>query len=454
LSASTYYKNFRVNCALRVILLAAIILLFAWLLSRDQYITLVVCGAVIVYQVYSLIRYVEFTNRNLALFLQSIEYSDLSRRLHPGPVGRSFADLDAAFEKVLSRFREMRTVQEESHRYLDAVVQHIGVGMIAFGPSGEVKLLNPAARTLLDFAALKNVDDLESVYPELRAALRALEPGKRELVTITVRDEVKQLSLHATELFQRGEVLMLVSMQNIGVELDEKEMDAWRDMIRVLTHEIKNSLTPIASLSGSVEKLALERGEATATDALAPRDEKIRDALRIIQKRSEGLLEFVDAYRDLTHLPPPRIALFEVKDLFDRVERLVAPQLEETAAGVAIRTTIDPPGMSLTADQHMVEQALINLVLNALEATAGRPGAEVSLAASFDDRSRSVIQVADNGPGIVTESLEKIFVPFYSTKKGGSGIGLSLSRQIMRLHRGSLTVTSEAGVRTVFTMRF
>jgi nitrogen fixation/metabolism regulation signal transduction histidine kinase len=454
LNASAYYKNFRVNCALRVILLVASILLFAWLISRGQYITLVVFAAAVVYQVLSLIRYVEFTNRNLELFLQSIEFSDLSRRLRSGPSGRSFTDLDAAFEEVLSKFKEVRTGQEETLRYLDAVVQHIGVGTIAFDRQGSVELLNPAARSLLDIAALKNVNHLESDYPELRAVLVALEPGKRKLVTVTVGTEVKQLSLHATDLLRRGETLKLVSMQNIGVELDEKEMDAWRDMIRVLTHEIKNSLTPIESLAGSVERMALPREDESARSEASPHDGKIREALRIIQKRSQGLLEFVDAYRDLTHLPPPRISMFEVTDLFDRVERLIEPQLEESAAGVSIRTSIDPPGMSLTADQQMIEQALINLALNAIEAAAGRPDAEVSLSASFDDRSRPVIQVTDNGPGIIGDALEKIFVPFYSTKKSGSGIGLSLSRQIMRLHRGSLTAASDPGVRTVFTMRF
>jgi nitrogen fixation/metabolism regulation signal transduction histidine kinase len=434
-----------------VILLGATVVAFVRLLSSGQYITLAACGALIVYQLYSLVRYVEFTNRNLTLFLQSIEFADLSHRLHPGPMGQTFADLGAAFEDALSKFQEMRVVEEETLGYLDAVVQHVGIGILTFDSSGDVEVLNSSARSLLDIAALKNIGDLKSAFPQLHEKLRDLEPGNRDLVAIRVGGDVRQISIHAAGFRRRDKQLKLVSMQNIGIELDEKEMDAWRNMIRVLTHEIKNSLTPIASLAASVEKLTSQQYEKTA-DTTAPQAEKIRDALQIIQKRSQGLLDFVDTYRDLTHLPPPKLSVFQVGDLFTRVEQLVAPRVKNGAA--TIRIAIDPPSMTLAADQQMIEQSLINLLLNALEATEGQSDADVSLEASYDEKSRPVIEVTDNGPGVVAESLEKIFVPFYSTKKDGSGIGLSLSRQIMRLHRGSLTAQSSPGARTVFTMRF
>jgi two-component system nitrogen regulation sensor histidine kinase NtrY len=355
---------------------------------------------------------------------------------------------------VLTRFGEIQTVLEQSQRYFDAIVQHVGTGIIAFKQSGEVELLNPAARALFDVAALKNISDLDPGFPGLSRSLEALVPGERKLVTVNAGGEARPLSFHATQFVRGTDVLKLVSIQNIGLELDEKEMSAWRDMVRVLTHEIKNSLTPIVSLAGSVEKLVVKEGDSAGSETRDPKAQKVREALQIIQRRSQGLLEFVDAYRDLTHLPPPRMAQFEVKGLFDRVEQLIAPHLEETAVGLVIETRIEPPGMSLVADPQMVEQALINLALNAFEATADKPDAKVLLEAFYDHRSRPVIQVTDDGRGIIPESIEKIFIPFYSTKKGGSGIGLSLSRQIMRLHRGVLTAASDPGVRTVFTMRF
>lgn len=448
---ATVYKKFRVNCVLRVILLGVTVAVFVRLLSSGQYVTLTVCGALIVYQLYSLVRYVEFTNRNLTLFLQSIEFSDLSHRLHAGPAGQTFADLSAAFEEALAKFRGMRVVEEETLGYLDAVVQHVGIGILAFDSAGKVELSNSSVRSLLDVATLRNVGDLEAAYPTLYEKLQDLEPGDRDLVAIKAGGDTRQISIHAAG-FRRGDKLLkLVSMQNIGTELDDKEMDAWRNMIRVLTHEIKNSLTPIASLAASVEQLTSRPDEKAADESLR-QAEKIRDALQIIQKRSQGLLDFVDKYRDLTHLPPPKSSVFEVGDLFARVEQLIAPQLKDGSA--RIRIAIDPPGMTLVADQQMIEQSLINMLLNALEATEGQSDAEVSLEASYDEKSRPVIKVADNGPGVVAESLEKIFVPFYSTKKDGSGIGLSLSRQIMRLHRGSLSAQSSPGDRTVFTMRF
>jgi signal transduction histidine kinase len=243
----------------------------------------------------------------------------------------------------------------------------------------------------------------------------------------------------------------ILSIQNISTELNEKEMEAWRNLIRVLTHEIKNSLTPIASLAASVEEVVFP-ADSTKTAGAATAVPQVREALQIIQKRSEGLLEFVDAYRDLTHVPEPDYEVLKVVDLFARIEQLVAPQIESRS--IRLRTAVRPTTMTLTADPRLIEQVLINLLLNAFQATKEQAATEIALEARIDAQNRPVIQVTDNGPGIVAESLEKIFVPFYSTRKDGSGIGLSLSRQIMRMHRGDLTARSIPGVETVFTLRF
>jgi signal transduction histidine kinase len=445
------FRNFRLNCTVRVVLLAATALLFAFVLAASQYFSAAGLALVFLAQTYALIRYVEITNRKLHLFFQSIEFNDLMQRLYPGPEGQSFTDLSRTLNDILDRFREMSTTREEYARYLDAVVQHIGIGVLAYDASGAIELLNNAAKALLDLPHLRNMDDLEPVHPALHARLKTLEPGRQALMTLSVHNELKQLSVHAVELRQRRGTLTLVSIQNISPELNEKEMEAWQNLIRVLTHEIKNSLTPIVSLAASVERMVCEEKKEGA-HTVAPRDSRAKDALRIIQKRSRGLLQFVDAYRDLTHLPKPEYRIFEVGDLFSRVEKLVAQQIAEK--GVRFRAQVRPDVMKLTADPELIEQVLINLTLNAIEATAKQEDAEITVEARCDERSRPVIEVSDNGPGIIPESLEKIFIPFYSTKKKGSGIGLSLSRQIMRLHRGDLTARSTPGEKTVFTMRF
>jgi len=444
------FRRFRVICIGRVVALAATVLLFFYLLlTTSMYATITLVGAAVIYQVWALIAFAEKSNDNLTRFLLSIEFSDFSQSFTSGLRGRSFDELNAAFSEVMSRFRDIRREKEESFRYLQTVVHHVGMGLLAFEEDGTVQLMNTAAKRLLRRPGLRNIEGLAAVSPKLLDRIRQARPGRRDLVTLSFDDELLQLSINTTNLRMKGKQITLVSLQNISSELNEKEMEAWQNLIRVLTHEIKNSLTPIASLAETVDDLvAAEPSDLRSTNDT----EDIREALKTIQRRSQGLLQFVDAYRDLTHLPQPEFRAFTMADLFDRIETLIAPQIREK--GVIYTSSIEPNGLELTADSELVEQVLINLLMNAVQALAGQSNATITVQARIDDRSRAVIKVTDNGPGIVAEALEKVFVPFYSTKKGGSGIGLSLSRQIMRLHRGDLTVHSEPGKQTTFTMRF
>ena len=321
------------------------------------------------------------------------------------------------------------------------MVQHIGVGLIVFDNAGAVSLINNAAKRLLGVPRLGHIADLNRVNPILTTTLQNLGPQGRDLVSL---EEIR-LALHAS-VFQIGDRKhTLVALHDIGPDLDEKEMEAWQNLIRVLTHEIMNSITPIASLAATADGMLKD-------DALdAETTEDIRTAVSTIQRRSEGLLHFVEAYRDLTRVPAPSFEIVPVAGLFARVEQLMRPQFAESA--VELHTEVNPPSLELTADPEQVEQILINLLRNAREATAGRAGARVDLTAHLA-HDKVVVEVADNGPGIVEEALGKVFIPFFTTKPDGSGIGLSLCRQIMRLHRGSISARSEPGVRTVFALRF
>ncbi len=318
------------------------------------------------------------------------------------------------------------------------------------GPDGAVELINNAAKKLFDIPRLGKMGDLAKVSPELVDILKTIEPGGSELVKITVGGDLLQIYVYATELRLRRTVLKLVSFQNISPELEAKEMEAWQNLIRVLTHEIKNSLTPIASLTSSMEEMLAARERADTIDDETLQD--IHEALRTIKKRSEGLLRFTDAYRSLTRIKEPEMQSFPVSELVQRVEKLSKGQI--AGAGGSLVTRVEPPDLKLHADPQLVEQVLINLLLNSIDAVSGKEGGRIEISAFVDGRNHIVIRVTDDGRGIVPEALEKIFIPFFSTKKEGSGIGLSLSRQIMRLHRGDLTVESEPGVSTAFTMRF
>jgi signal transduction histidine kinase len=263
-----------------------------------------------------------------------------------------------------------------------------------------------------------------------------------------------QLVVHGAEFRVRGETVTLVSLQNIQSELEEKELEAWQNLIRVLTHEIMNSITPISSLASTAHDLigdpaTTEEGSGAITgDTIVD----IRGALNTIHKRSQGLLHFVETYRSLTKIPRPRFQLFGVQDLFDRVGNLMGPQAAKI--GVAVSMQVDPKDLMLEADPGLVEEVLINLVTNAMQALENTRAGRIGVSAFIDRRGRVIVEVSDNGPGIGEEALEKVFIPFYTTKANGSGIGLSLCREIMRMHRGTIHVRSKPGEETVFTMRF
>jgi len=449
------YKNFRLQCIVRVLVLGATITLFSHLLvGTPWYATTLIVGSIALYQVYALIHYVEKTNRDLTRFLQSIRHSDFSQTFTGGGLGASFDALNAAFSEVTDAFRRTRAEKEEQVRYLQTVVQHVGIGLISFGSDGEVALMNTAARRLLNAPQLKNITSLETFSKPLVDTLFRMKPGERALVKIEDHNESLQLAIYATAFRLRDQKRTLVSIQNIRTELEEKEMEAWQNLIRVLTHEIMNSVTPIASLTATVKDLftASFVGQEPDEKIPAERIEDIRGALGTIQKRSEGLLHFVEAYRNLTRIPRPRFRIFPVAELFERVGQLMQAQMADRA--IRFRTSVDPESLELTADPELIEQVLINLLLNAIQATQGRTDIQIELTARMDGRGNLLIRVADNGPGIIEEALDKIYIPFFTTRRDGSGIGLSISRQIMRLHRGTIGVRSEPDVETVFTLKF
>jgi nitrogen fixation/metabolism regulation signal transduction histidine kinase len=379
------------------------------------------------------------------VFFSAIRYADFSQTFVTGGLGSSFDELKTSFNEVLDAFRQARAEKEEQARYLQTVVQHIGVGLVVFDGTGNVSLINTAAKRLLHVPRLGNIGDLDRVSPALANTMRGLGPRDRHLVRFEEGGEMAQLSLHASVFRMRDNEHTLVSLFDIGSDLDDKEMEAWQNLIRVLTHEIMNSITPIASLASTAADMLGDDDLDTETT------DDIRTAVSTIQRRSEGLLHFVEAYRNLTRLPAPSFKITSVTDLFARVEQLLQPQF--TASVVELHTRVEPPTLELTADPEQVEQVLINLLRNAREAAAGRADARVELTA-YLSRGKVVVEVFDNGPGIVEEALDQVFIPFFTTKQEGSGIGLSLCRQIMRLNSGSIAVRSEPEVRTVFALRF
>ena len=446
-------KRFDINCIIRVLLLGATICLLAYLLFKTDFIAaaLFLC-LIAAYQIFALIRYVTKTNRDLTRFLQSVKYSDFSQSFTKNLKSSGFEELHAAFTVVIKKFQRAKIEKEEHLRFLQTIVDHVGIGLIAFNPAGEVELLNNAAKKLLKIPRLKNIRDLEAVSPKLVQKLFELSPGGNDLVKLQQEDDLLQLSIYATGFVLHQQQLMLVAMQNIQNELEEEEMKSWQNLIRVLTHEIMNSITPIASLSSTAYGLLKDGRECEVPESINETIDDVRHAVNTIEKRSKGLLTFIENYRELTRIPKPEFKMVKIKDLFERVEYLMKDQFE--ACSINFNMQIDPESLEITADPALIEQVLINLCKNAQEAVNGVSRPKIKLKAGTDEFGNPVIKVIDNGKGITEEVAEKIFIPFFTTKQQGSGIGLSLSRQIIRLHKGTIGVSSTPNEKTVFKLRF
>jgi len=449
------YRNFKVNIVVRIILI--IIMIMAVFISIFRFgfnVTPILLGVLIIFQTLDLIRYVQKTNRYLTSFLESIRYADFSRSFKLEGLGTAYDEMKGAFNDVISDFQKIRTEKEEHFHYLQNVIQHIGISLIAFQKDGSVEMINNSAKKLFQINKLKNISELESYSSELVIKMKNMKSGERILVQVIDNDMMLQLAIYATEFKIRMQRIILVSIQNIQSELEEQEMAAWQKLIQVLTHEIMNSITPIASLSSTINEL-LKDIDTTDNKPQMIDDETvidIRNSLRTINRRSTGLIHFVESYRNLTNIPKPKFNIISVKEIFNNVHLLMENDLK--MKGIECVIDISSNSLELTADEELIEQVLINLVKNAIHALSNKENAKIILRAFLDKRGRIAVQVIDNGQGILKEVIDKIFVPFFTTKPDGSGIGLSLSKQILRMHGGTLTAQSKPNIETNFTLRF
>jgi len=448
------FKNFRFNLILRVIFLTASIFLFYYSFSTDYFFTPIIVGAAIIFEVSSLVRYIDKTNRELTSFLESIRFNEFTRTFKMEGLGSSFNELNEAFNEVINDFQRVRSEKEEHFYYLQTILQNIDISLIAYQGDGTIELINKSAKKLFQVSGLTNIKGLEKLSKELVDVLFKIKPGQSELVKVYDEDDFLQLAIYATTIKVKDKIITLVTIKDIQHVLEEQETEAWQKLIRVLTHEIMNSITPISSLSSTLNNLLSqysydEQGKTPVENESLTEIEK---ALQTINKRSNGLLHFVNTYRNLTRIPKPNFKIFPIEDLFSNIKLLMEKELNKK--NIKLILNIEPPQLEITADEQLIEQILINLIKNSIDALKGRDNAEIHLNAFYNKRGHFTIQVTDNGPGIIPDVLDKIFIPFFTTKTSGSGIGLSLSRQIMRLHGGTITAHSKPEEETIFTLTF
>lgn len=439
----------------RVAILVATIVVFAFMVagSNRNFLLIIALLGAIAFQVAKLIQIVETSNTNIASFLDSIRFDDLSQSFKTESKDPSVQKLHTELNEALAKLRTTRREKDSEYQFFKNIVQHAAIGLLTFKKDGSIQIINSAAKRLLRVTKADRLNDINVVSEELVETFQKLKTGGRELVRIKFGDESLQLSVYVIELTLRDEEVKLVSMSNIQSELEEKEMEAWQNLVRVLTHEIMNSVTPISSLAGIVEEDLKHRVDSQSEMPL--KKEELEDmylSLQTITKRSAGLIRFVKEFRNLTHIPKPKLAEVPLKVLLEEMAMLHKKELADHA--ITIKVDVTPSELIIRADKTMIEQVLINLIKNAIQSFDEQTEKRIDLKAYTNEKGSPVISVKDNGAGIDVEALEKIFIPFFSTKKTGSGIGLSLSKQIMRQHEGNITVKSKLGEGTEFLLRF
>lgn len=453
-----YSKNLFTAILIRVILI--MISSFAFVavipyLHKEYYLSLIGIGILIIYQVYLLTNFLNKTNQKLSHFFNSIRNEESGLIFSHKNDDKILDSLDVSLNDLNRAFGNIRRKNASQSLFLNDLVEHVGVGLISYTDSGKIEIFNKAAKELLHISRINNINDLSNYSPELSKRISELEPHTQKLVKITTKQSMLFLSLKLSIFKSDEETIHLLSIQNIRNELEQTELDTWQKLIRVLKHEISNSISPITSLANTTKKYFLRKG----TESLLKTDEidesiiyKTVDSLDTIETTGKGLIHFVEKYKSLTDLPQAKFVKFRIVKLFEKIQNLLNQDASTNKIGIEFTTT--PHTLENNADFELIEKVLINIIKNAFQALETSPDGKVSIKAYNSIENRIVIEISDNGPGIPPNIINDVFIPFYTTKEKGSGIGLSLSRQIMRLHNGTITVKSIPNKETVFILVF
>jgi len=449
-----YYKGFSVSVTFRVILLLATMIGMALIFGRaDLFFNQIILGLLLIFQIYELLRYVNQTNRDLAKFLLSIKNADFTIHFSQKKADKSFRELHHAFREITESYKQVKIEKEAQFQYLEQIVRHISVGIISLKGDDHIALINHPALDILQILHYNYWHNLRLSNAAFVQEVEQMREGESKLLEVPVNNEIKRLSTHVSRMVLLGQTYKIITFQDIENEINQNEIAAWNKLIRILTHEIMNSVTPIVSLTETMQMMIEnEKGEIRQLSEI--NQDYLADlafSLKTIQKRSDGLLQFVEDYRKLTKVPVPQIVQLSVKSLFETVSQLMRGEMRKR--NIRFQIAVTPDDLFIEADSKLIEQVLINLLTNSMHAVAENTEPEIRLLA-YKENHRKVIEVSDNGIGIDEDKLDKIFIPFFSTKEGGSGIGLSLSKHIMTLHKGNIKVNSQPGQQTSFYLIF
>ncbi|MBS0000861.1 MAG: hypothetical protein KFF73_17900 [Cyclobacteriaceae bacterium] len=445
-------SQFNARVILQAILIALTSGLFLWAIGQEnKIVTSISLFVVWMIQIWLLIRYVNTTNHQLLLFLQSFQFDDSSivfnkQRKLP------FREIYLEFNRIIEQFRDLKIEKEVEHQYFEHVIKHVETGLIAWDKNEKVHLLNQAAKKILQIPHVSTMQGFRVVQEDLPMRLKDLTPGKQEVLKIYEGNEIKNIYIRASEFNIRETRIKLVSLQNIRPELEEKEAEAWQRLIKVLTHEIVNSVGPIKLVSSSLMKMLASDDRIRKPDELLEEDiGNIYAGIKAIHSRSQGLSKFVDDYKTVSEIPKPDIQLVKVHELIHEVLALL--KRGQMIGNIEIMVDIKPPDLVIHMDKKMVEQILLNLIKNAVLALGDHSSPRIIMRA-LEEGGSKLIELEDNGTGIPFNILDYVFMPFFTTRKNGSGIGLTLSRQLMKTQKGQLKIYSREGEGTMVSLIF
>jgi len=448
------YRRFSLHLAIRLIIIGVAITASLWLLLQPgMYSAFIIATGIVVIAAAELWWFVSRTNREVARFLDAARYADYSQRFSLDDIGTGFGELGHAFTDILDRIFEQRADREAEVRRLRALIDHIPVPLLTVHGDDRITLQNNSARRLFGASRVTSLGDLRQFGSGFHDAVVDAVPGHRELVSFSVDGADYKLTLATTENVVAGERHRLVSLQDIQSELDTTQAQAWQDLVRVLTHEIMNSITPVPSLAATAGDLV--EHVLAKTDAGSQMHEDLcdlRDAVQTVARRSDSLVQFVESYRQITRLAPPEKKRIQVSELFDAVRMLAAA--EWPASEKIIKQNVAPPGLDVYADRDLLEPVLLNILRNAWQATTSLDQPAIELSGRLNRRGNVTIEIGDNGPGVPDDLARKIFVPFFTTKEKGSGVGLALARQVMTAHGGFIRIGKNDVGGARFTLTF
>lgn len=444
------FKKYDWRLFFRMALLFLVMMLLAWFVIKKYFLLLALLLPVGIFLMYSIYNMLKKAQDEVQEFVESIHYRDFSRYFNVKQAPAELQTLRKGFNDINSTFKVISKEKETQYQYLQKILELVDTGIISYDTtSGELNWMNDTFKKMMDIPYLKTIHSLEKRDAALYEAMMSIRPGQNKVVELTKESSKVKILLAATMFQTEGKKNKLIACQNINEALDETEARAWQKLLSVMTHEIMNSVAPISSLAGTLKNRLLTN-PAIQSITSGDRDD-LELGLETIQRRSEGLLKFAETYRNLNKITTLHLDKIFVRDIFENLQTLMQPTLDQK--NVELEVILKDPNVTASIDINLIEQVMINLMVNALEAVKEEEQPKIVLSA-IHENNKLVIKVADNGTGIPAELLDKIFIPFFSTKKSGSGIGLSLCKQIMLLHNGNIKLQSIEGKGTVFILSF